>query len=184
MDNGTSSYCRFLEGDDNGIVEIIRDYKDGLILYINSIVCDISIAEELTEDTFVKIAVKKPKYKSKHSFKAWLYTIGRNSAMDYFRHSARKPEFLVEEYDKIADEHNIESQYLRDEQKILLNKALKTLNKDYQQVLYLSFFEDMSNADIGAVMHKSLRQIENLLYNAKKALKSQLEKDGFQYEEL
>jgi RNA polymerase sigma-70 factor (ECF subfamily) len=30
MDNGASSYRRFLEGDDNGIVEIIRDYKDGL----------------------------------------------------------------------------------------------------------------------------------------------------------
>ena len=32
MDNGASSYRRFLEGDDNGIVEIIRDYKDGLML--------------------------------------------------------------------------------------------------------------------------------------------------------
>ena len=33
MDNGASSYRRFLEGDDNGIVEIIRDYKDGLIFF-------------------------------------------------------------------------------------------------------------------------------------------------------
>ena len=35
MDNGASSYRRFLEGDDNGIVEIIRDYKDGLIFFLN-----------------------------------------------------------------------------------------------------------------------------------------------------
>ena len=36
MDNGASSYRRFLDGDDEGIVEIIRDYKDGLILYLNA----------------------------------------------------------------------------------------------------------------------------------------------------
>ena len=35
MDNGAGSYRRFLDGDDDGIVEIVRDYKDGLIFYIN-----------------------------------------------------------------------------------------------------------------------------------------------------
>ena len=49
MDNGASSYRRFLEGDDNGIVEIIRDYKDGLILFLNQYVNNIYVAEELAE---------------------------------------------------------------------------------------------------------------------------------------
>ena len=44
MDNGASSYRRFLDGDDEGIVEIIRDYKDGLILYLNGFTQDISTA--------------------------------------------------------------------------------------------------------------------------------------------
>lgn len=35
MDNGASSYRRFLDGDDEGIVELIKDYKDGLTLYLN-----------------------------------------------------------------------------------------------------------------------------------------------------
>ena len=48
MDNGASSYRRFLEGDDSGIVEIIRDYKDGLILFLNRYVNNIHTAEELT----------------------------------------------------------------------------------------------------------------------------------------
>ena len=45
MDNGESSYRRYLSGDDEGLVEIIRDYKDGLILYLNSIVSNIHTAE-------------------------------------------------------------------------------------------------------------------------------------------
>ena len=55
MDNGACSYRRFLDGDENGVVDIIRDYKDGLMLYLNGFVQNIHVAEDLTEDTFVKI---------------------------------------------------------------------------------------------------------------------------------
>ncbi len=41
MDNGASSYRRFLDGDDKGIAEIVGDYKDGLILYLNGYVNNI-----------------------------------------------------------------------------------------------------------------------------------------------
>ena len=51
MDNGASSYRRFRDnGDQNALVEIIRDYKDGLILYLTSIVGNVQTAEELAED--------------------------------------------------------------------------------------------------------------------------------------
>ena len=42
MDNGASSYRRFLDGDDNGITEIVENYKDGLILYLNGYVKNIA----------------------------------------------------------------------------------------------------------------------------------------------
>lgn len=69
MDNGANSYRRFLDGDESGFVEIVKDYKDGLILYLNSFVHNINIAEDLTEDTFVKLGIKKPKNKDTASFK-------------------------------------------------------------------------------------------------------------------
>ena len=62
MDNGASSYRRFLDGDDNGFVGIVRDYKDGLILFLGSFVRNLSIAEDLAEDTFVKLGIKKPHF--------------------------------------------------------------------------------------------------------------------------
>ncbi len=84
-DNGASSYHRFLEGDDNGIVDIVNRYKDGLILYLNQYVSDIHLAEDLAEDTFFKLMVKKPRYTNKYTFQAWLYAIGRNLTIDYIR---------------------------------------------------------------------------------------------------
>ena len=68
-DNGASSYRRFLNGDDEGLTEIVRDYKDGLMLYLNGFVNNISTAEELMEETFFKIITKKPRFREKNPFK-------------------------------------------------------------------------------------------------------------------
>ena len=85
MDKGAENYNRFLAGDEQGLYEIIREYKDGLILYINSIVANLHTAEEVAEDTFVKICLKRPRYIPGGSFKAWLYTIGKRLALDRLR---------------------------------------------------------------------------------------------------
>lgn len=185
MDNGASSYRRFLEGDSNGLVEIIRDYKDGLILYLNGIVQNLYVAEDLTEDTFVKLVVKKPHFSGKSSFKTWLYAIARNVAIDYLRSSATVKEISVDEYRNMAnDEENLEQTYIRSEDKIIVHKALSKLKSEYRQVIYLTFFEGLDNKQAAKVMRKSKRQIENLIYRAKMSLKEQLIKEGFSYEEL
>ncbi|MBE5887588.1 MAG: RNA polymerase sigma factor [Lachnospiraceae bacterium] len=186
MDNGASSYRRFLEGDDAGLVEIIRDYKDGLILYLNGYASNIHVAEEMTEDVFVKLGIKRPKYdEKKASFKTWLYTIGRNVAIDYLRRNRRRHEVSTEELQDLASEENsLELSYIWEEQKIVLHKAIRKLKAEYQQVLWLSYFEEFSNKEIAAIMKKSVRGVESLLYRARLAVKSELEKEGFEYEEL
>ncbi len=185
MDNGASSYRRFQNGDDNGLVEIIRDYKDGLILYLNGFVSNIHTAEELMEDTFVKIATKKPRFSGKSSFKTWLYAIARNIAFDYIRKNKHVKEVSIEDYrEMLRDEEDLEKSYFKEEQKILLYKSLRKLNPEYRQILYLVYFEGFTNEEVAAVMKKNKRQIENLIYRAKQSLKVQLDKEGFVYEGL
>ncbi len=88
MDNGENSYRRFLVGDKEGLYEIICEYREPLILYLNSIVQNIHIAEELAEDTFFELAARKPDFSGKSSFKTWLYSIGFNIAAKQFRKRA------------------------------------------------------------------------------------------------
>ena len=184
MDNGASSYRRFLAGDDRGIAELVKDYKDGLILYLNGYVKNIHTAEELAEDTFFRLITKKPKYSGKSSFRSWLYAIGRHVAIDFIRHDS-KVSFLSEDYENlIGEETDLETSYLKEERKIVLCKALCGLSADYRAVLWLVYFEGFSNKEAATVLKKSDRQIKNLLYRAKLSLKSKLEKEGFSYEEL
>ena len=185
MDNGASSYRRYLDGDDNGLLEIVRDYKDGLILFLNQFVNNFCVAEELTEDTFFRLITKKPKFFGKSSFKSWLYAIGRNVAVDYIRHNSKLMNTPIEEMDNyISDGKCLQEAYITEENKKTLHSTLAKLAPDYRRVLWLVYFEDFSNREVAVIMKKNDRQIKNLLYRAKKSLKAELDKEGFIYENL
>ena len=181
MDNGASSYSRYLEGDDSALTEIIRIYKDGLTLYLNSFTNNIHDAEEIMEETFYRLAYKKPKYKPKSSFKTWLYTIGRNIAIDYIRKQNRYRTASIDDCAEISSVEDIEEYFCREEQSIAVHKAVNKLKTEYRQVIYLIYFEDFTNTETAAIMRKTSRQITNLLYQAKKALKTELEKEEITY---
>ena len=184
MDTGARNYLRYLEGDDDGIAEIVREYREGLIFFLNGYVKNILTAEELTEDTFFKIMIKKPKFRDGASFKTWLYTIGKNTALDYIRKNSRHARVSEEELTNAAlEQADFERGLVRDEQRLAIHKAMDKLPPQYRQVLHLIFFEEFDNAESAKILKKSKRQIEMLTYRAKKALKDQLEKEGFVYED-
>ena len=62
MDNGASSYRRYLSGDDQGIAEIVEEYRVRLILYLNTFVRNYSVAEDLAEEAFFRLITKKPRF--------------------------------------------------------------------------------------------------------------------------
>lgn len=184
MDQGADSYRRFLGGDDNGLAEIVKAYNDGLTLYLNSFVGDLSVADELSEDTFVKLGVKKPRFSGKASFKTWLYAIGRNVALDYLRRSGARAGLSLEDCAEQTDGETVETRFLRDERKTVLHRAMRRLKSEYRQVLWLTYFEELSAREIAGIMRRSVHSIENLRSRAKQSLRAELNQEGYFYENL
>lgn len=185
MDNGASSYRRFLNGDDKGIEEIVSAYREGLLFYLNSYVQNPYVAQQLSEDVFFKLLVKKPRYTKRCTFKTWLYTIGRNMAIDYLRRVARNPGLSLEDVGDIAaEEESLEQYFIQEESRQTIHKAMARLQPDYREVLQLLYFQNFTNQQAACIMKKTRRQIETLAYRARQSLKSQLEKEGFVYEEF
>lgn len=185
MDIGAENYRRFLGGDNNALVEIIRDYKDGLILYLRGFTKDIVQAEELAEDTFVKLVTKRSRFHQKSSFKTWLYAIGRNVALDQIRNKSRLFEVSYEDCHELAvEEANLESAYIREERTAFLHRVICELKPEYRQVLWLSYFEGFNNREIATIMKRSTHSVETMVWRAKLALKKLLDKEGFTYEDL
>ena len=91
------------------------------------------------------LGIKKPKDKGKGSFKTWLYTIGRNVAVDYLRRNSKRTEISTEDCPGlVCEEQNIEIAYIKEERKITLHRALGKLKSEYRQILWLVYFEDFS----------------------------------------
>lgn len=183
MDNGAAGYRRFLDGDDRGIAEVVGEYKDGLILYLNCYTGNIHAAEELAEDTFFRLITKKPVFAGRSSFKSWLYAIGRHVALDWLRRRARLAP--AEDMEALrGDEESLEAAFIGEESRIAVHRAMSALAPDYRRVLWLVYFEDFSNREAAVALKKNERQIRNLLYRAKQALRAELDREGFDHEKL
>ena len=179
MDNGASSYRRFLDGDQSAFDDIMKELFNNLVFFINSYVHDIYAAEDIAIDAFSDLIVNKHRYNFKVTLKTYLFMIGRSRALNYIKH--RKVIDFVEltEADETVDEQEVlEKTIPEDEKKQIINKALDKLSEDIRVVIHLIYFEDMSYDETAKVIKKNRKQVDNLLYRAKKELRIILGKDG------
>ena len=183
MDKGQINYNRYLDGDEDALLELVREYRDGLALYINTYVRDMSLAEDVVLDTFTRLTVKRPHFRGDGSFKTWLYTIGRNLAIDTLRR--RKNYVPLDEVEGVCDSSaSMEEQYLMDESRATVRRCMNNLKSEHTQALWLVYFESFSYKEAARIMKKTPRQFDSLIYRARMSLKAELEKEGFTYDEL
>lgn len=176
-------YQKYLDGDQDALYDLVENYKNGLVLYLSSIVNDFHTAEDLMVDTFTKLIIKKPRYLGKSGFKTWLYAIGRNLAIDYLKKQKHAvPLDEIENY--VSDSDGVLEQALLDERKREVHRAMGKLKSEHRQALILVFFENIEITDAAKIMKKSRHQFDSLLYRAKEALRRELEKGGFNYDEF
>jgi len=178
MSSSNELYSRFLDGDESAFDEIMDTYHSGLILFINKLVGNYSVAEELAADCFVELLVHKKRFLGNSDFRTYLYSIGRHKAIDYIRKDARKKIISPEEIFELSDDSDVEEEFITDERKRVLHSAIQKLSEDYRAAVYLIFFEELSYEQAAKVLGKSKKQVDNLIYRAKSALKKILTEGG------
>jgi len=178
---GEELYRCYLTGDESAFEELIGLYRESLTLYINSFVKDIYEAEELMIDVFARLDEERG-YEGKASLKTYLFTIARHLALRHVKKRRRRNHVLIEELQNELSGGGLPD-YVRWERGEQLHGAMQKLKPDYGEVLRLLYFENMSYAEASVIMKKTVKQIDNLTYNAKICLKAMLEGEGFTYEE-
>ncbi|MBQ3518664.1 MAG: RNA polymerase sigma factor [Clostridia bacterium] len=180
MSHGADGYRRYLAGDDKAVAEIIEAYRAGLELFLQQMTGDENTAEELTQETFVFLFTRKPHYKPTATFKTWLYTIAKNRALRYLKKQKRTVALSFEDALLIPDiGPTVEERYFATETAHHVHTVMGKLKPEYREILWLTYFEGLSNKESAAVMGKSVHGIEVLVSRARQALKNQLVKDGF-----
>ena len=179
MDNGASSYRRFLDGDETAFESIMQELFHGLVFFLHGYVHDIHTAEDLAIDTFSDLIVHRHRYNFKVKLKTYLYMIGRSRALDHIKHNKCLKFTELSEAQAVTDDMvSLEDMVLADERKRKVHTAVATLPVDMRVVVHLVYFEEMSYEEAAKVMKKNRKQIDNLLYRAKKELRIILGKEG------
>ena len=175
MDNGASSYRRFLDGDEGAFDEIMEALFDSLVFFIDRYVQDIHAAEDIAIDVFSDLVVNRQRYNFKVTLKTYLYMLGRSRALNYIR---RRKILTFVELEEVGEEACPEEPLLADARRRAVSAALSRLPKAMREVVQLVYFEELSYEEAAKVMKKNRKQVDNLLYRAKKELRVILGKDG------
>ncbi len=181
MQDDETLYRVYLEGDEDGLSELIDRYGTRLTLYIHSYIYDVHEAEDLMIDVFAYLAVKKPRIRS-GGFRAYIYKSARNGALRYLtRNKLRQCLSLEEMSVEPVSDSSADGLALLNEQSALINICMERLKPDYRQALYLVYFDNLSHAEAAEVMGKSEKQLSDLVYRGRKSLRKRLEEEGVSY---
>lgn len=181
MENGASSYHRYLNGDQSALEELVREYSDDLVRFIYLFVRSSAAAEDIMEDTFASLVTKRKHFFPRASFKAYLYKIAKNKCIDYLRSRERRV-VPLDDVERVLCAEDGEKSLLQRERAKALYCALDKLFEPYREVLYLFYFENFTVEELCAATKQNKKQVYNLLARARKSLKEILKKEGFEDE--
>ncbi len=175
----------YVEGNEACLEMLIKRHKRKVFTTIYLIVNDRYIAEDLFQETFIKVIhmLKNEKYNEEGKFLPWVIRIARNMAIDYFRKSKRSPTITdgdgedIFRYIELADE-NREEQIIRQQTEKQLRFLINQLPDEQKQVLVLRHYGDLSFKEIADLTQVSINTaLGRMRYALNNLRKMMLEKE-------
>ena len=175
---------RSQQGDLEAFNQLVLHYQDGLYRYAMSMVNDSDLAEDVTQESFIK-AFQNIKTLYGDSFRAWLFKIATNTAHDITRRTARHPliplyptdendEELESPYWLIDPNFSVEETVQSDETSARLRQLLDELPEVHRNVLTLIDLQDMDYTEAAKILNIPLGTVKSRLARARLQLKLKL----------
>lgn len=162
---------------------LIETYQHRLMRYLTFLTGKREVAEDLFQETWMRVLLRGAQYNGKARFDTWLFTIARNLVIDLSR--KRTMASLDELQDTSRDERPFEvaidgpsplEQFKLREDAAEVSAVLLHLHASYREVLVLRFFEELALEEIAAVTRAPLSTVKSRLYRGLAALKPLVEK--------
>lgn len=169
-------YMRELSfGNDSALDTLVFRYHKPLYGYVYRLLKDEKRAEDIVQDTFVKIYQQGQKGYIPGSFKPWMYKIATNCCRDYWRKASTKREYSTDKM--IEGQGNIHHIIDRQLERQWMIDALDQLSPDYRAALYLRFYQDLRYAEIAVTLEVPLNTVKTWISRGLKQLESILIED-------
>ena len=176
---------QFQDGDVGAFNKIVYRYKDRLLNFIYRFINDIDMAEDLVQDTFMKLYTHKDSYREIAKFSTWLYTIAGNLARTELRKIKRRKTFTVSSLSRDDREYIIqstdmdpsqESETINFERKV--QQALSVLPDDFRTIIILRDIQELSYDVISKIIDVPLGTVKSRINRGRLKLQILLKKKG------
>ena len=171
MDQEASEIARGLRRRDPDLLSrLIEQYQHRLLRYLISLVGNRATAEDLFQDTWLRVLEHGHRYDGRVSFVTWLLAVARNLTIDWLRR--KRPDSLdalladSPEQPALARPSSAFQQVVMREQDEMLNAALARLAPERREVVVLRFQEELSLEEIAAITSVPLSTVKSRLYRA------------------
>ncbi|SHN81773.1 RNA polymerase sigma-70 factor, ECF subfamily [Desulfitobacterium chlororespirans DSM 11544] len=151
------------------------ELREPIFGYLLRLSGEYDLAEELTQETFLRALQALPKFRNESSLKTWLYAIARNTYLS--KMSKERPKGIVltsfaEVFMESGESHmDPAEQLLRKEQSLSIKRTIYNLPETYRTVIILREFEELSYGEIAKILGKTENWVRVTFYRAKQKLK-------------
>jgi RNA polymerase sigma-70 factor (ECF subfamily) len=168
---------RLRRGDPVGLAGLMSRHQDRLLRYLRRLMGDETMAEDVFQQTWLKVAERISRYDRSRPFAPWLFAVARNLAYDQLR--LRRPESLEEQTasgDAIPADPGADAfaRAVARERGERLGAALSSMGAADREVLALRFGEDLALPDLAATLDVPLPTAKARLYRALGRLRTRL----------
>ena len=154
---------RYINGSEFALEELINRHKDRVFGYINMMVKDSALSNDIFQDAFIKVVrtLKNGNYNEEGKFLPWVLRICHNLVIDHFRKAKRMPTFKgTDDFDIFdtlkMEDPNVDQQLAWDQVKKDLHKMIDCLPEEQKQVLKMRLFCEMSFKEIAEETNVSI----------------------------
>ena len=171
----------YIDGDESALGKLIKKHKSRIYNFIFSKVLNRDIAEDIFQDTFIKVikTLKRGFYNEEGKFLPWIMRIAHNLVIDHFRRNNRIPKFESNnEYDifqNLSDSSlNAEKSIIKDQVSNDLQLLVEELPDDQKDVIIMRLYRDMSFKEIaentGVSINTALGRMRYAIINLRKMI--------------
>ncbi len=162
-----------------GIEQIAQELSGPLLRYLERYVGDRAVAEDLLQETLIRITRGLPGFAGRSSMKTWAFSIATRVAADHFRHPANRVRIVeIDESAELPDgEHAADERLVIDQMNACVRQVLDSLPEDYRAALVLADLEGLTAAQIAEICSCSLPTAKIRIHRARVRLKEALQQE-------
>ena len=170
------------EKDQKAQTKLINIFWVDVFSFVMKKVRDENDADEITVNVFSKVLSKIDLYDPHFEFKTWVLTIAQNTIIDFWRKKSRENQDPTEHLDEVKNQYakSPEELMISDEEQKKIIKTIESLDKNYQDILRLRFFEEKSIKEIAEELGISVANTKVRVMRAKKVLAELLKNNDFE----